>query len=180
MWEINWDMFAAGLVLIALTLTMYIGVGLLSTFKVKIKIPWYIPLAMFLISVTIILEAVGLGTGLYSSLLESIKQANVYELVFGVIIVMIALYTPLLERLKLKLGGWVRLFIFIAGLLLILDATRILPTFYYLASIIETSLYVISSYIYAYPWLAGIIIIALILYATFVWLYVSKKGGVRV
>jgi len=177
---IDWNMFGAGIALIIFSVLLYSFSGVLSLFKIKAKIPWIIPFTLFIISILILLESVGIVTDLNTLLLTSISTSNIPELIFGLTIFIIAIYTPLLERLKVNISGWTRLFILIFGLLLILDAIRILPTFYYIAGIIETSLIVISTYIQQYPWISGLIILGLIIYATLMWYYLSRRsGGVR-
>ena len=178
MWVVNWDMFGAGMALIGFTILLYFLNGIITSFKPNVRIPWYIPIPIFVIGILLIMQSVGIITGINEYLITTLKNSNIQEVILGFVLVLIILYKPLFERIGVKLSNWLRISFFVFGVILILDGMRILPIIYYLSQLIGNAIYTMAVYLTVYPWLSIIIVLAVIVLIS--WLYVKiSKGGVR-
>ena len=175
---INWEMFGAGIALIGFTIMLLIINGLLASFKIKVMIPWYISGAIFIVGLLLVMESVGLITGVNEALTYAVKSSNIPELILGFVVVFISVYKPIYDRIGVTPSGWLRLGIFVFGVILILDAIRILPIYYYLSQLIGYALQNAILFLAEYPWVGIVIVLAVFILITVLYLKLTRRGGV--
>jgi len=169
--------------LIGATIALLALNGILATFKARVNVPWYIPLALFVIGLLILMESVGLVTSINKTIMLAVANSNLPEFVFGLVVVLpefvfglvvvlFAIYEKLYERLGFKPSGWIRLAVLIFGVILILDGLRVFPVLYYLSMLIGYAIY--AEFLAAYPWTGLFIVLAIFLVITY--LYMKVRG----
>jgi len=173
---VNWEIFGAGMAFIGFTIMLLILNGLLATFKVKVNIPWFIPTAMFVIGLLLTMESVGMISNVNELLMTAVKESNLPEFVLGLVLILLSIYKSVYERLGVTPSGWIRLSVLIFGVVLVLDALRILPILYYLSQIIGSATYITASYLAAYPWLGILIVLGVFIVITVLYLKVTRGG----
>jgi len=176
--EINWEIFGAGMAIVGFSILLLILNGLLATFNVRAKVPWFIPTAVFVIGILILMQSVGIITDINKLLLATVETANIPEFIVGAVAILIAVYENLYKRIGVSPSGWMRLTILIFGVLLILDGLRILPLMYYLSQLIGYAIYGVTEYLVAYPWLGFIVVLAVFIIISLLYLRATRKGGV--
>jgi len=176
--EINWEVFSAGIAVIVFSALLLVVNGLLSTFGVKAKIPWFIPTTVFVIGVLILMQSVGIITDINNFILAVLGTANIPEFVTGLVAIFIAIYEDVYKRIGVTPSGWIRLAVLIFGVILVLDGLRVLPILYYLSQIIGYAIYSIAEYLIAYPWLGFVIVLVVFIAISLLYIRVTRKGGV--
>ena len=175
---VNWEIFGAGMALIGFMIMLLILNGLLATFKIKVRVPWYIPTAVFVIGLLLVMESVGLITNINELFTIAIKNSNLAEFVLGLVVILLAVYQPIYQRIGITPSAWIRLSMFIFGVILVLDSVRILPILYYLSQLIGYATYSAATYLAAYPWLGIFIVLAVFIVITLMYIKVTRRGGV--
>jgi len=179
MWVVNWDMFGAGMALIGFTILLYFLNGVITSFKPNVRIPWYVPVPIFIIGLLLIMQSVGIITSLNTMITEAVKNSNLPEFLLGLVLVLLIVYKPLYDRIGVKLSGWIRLTVFIFGVILILDGLRIFPIIYYLSQLVGQAIYNMALLLTRYPWLSIIVVLAIVVLISWLYVKVSGVGGVK-
>jgi len=176
---VNWEMFGAGMALIGATIALLALNGILATFKARVNVPWYIPLALFVIGLLILMESVGLVTSINKTIMLAVANSNLPEFVFGLVVVLFAIYEKLYERFGFKPSGWIRLAVLIFGVILILDGLRVFPVLYYMSMFIGYAIYGAAEFLAAYPWTGLFIVLAIFLVITYLYMKVREVTTAR-
>lgn len=175
--EIYWNMFGAGIALIGFTIMLFTLNGLLSTFRVQVRVPWFVPVAVFILGLLLLMQSIGLITNISDIFTYTVKNSNITELIVGLITVLSVAYKPLYEKISVKLSGWLRLTVFIFGVIMILDAVRAVPILYTLSQIIGVAMKSTAVFLTQYPWVA--VFITLGVFILIGWMAVKLRGGVK-
>lgn len=176
---IDWNMFGAGAALIGFTVLLLMLSGILATFRVKVRVPWFIPTIIFIIGILLVMQSVGMITDLNKLLMYAVMESNLPEFVLGVVLVLFAIYKSLYAKLGIEPSGWIRLSMLIFGVILVLDSLRILPILYYFSQIIAYATQTVVNYLVLYPWLSVFVVIGVFMAITLLYFKVTKKGGVK-
>jgi len=173
---VDWELFGAGMGLIGLTVFILILNGILATFNVKVKVPWFIPTAIFIVALLLLMQSVGIITGLNELAYSIAKESNIPEFILGLAIVVISVTQRIYNILGVTPSGWLRLGMLIFGVVLIFDALRILPVIYYLSQLIGYAISYMTQLLASYPWLSMIIVLSIFVVITL--MFVKLRRGV--
>lgn len=173
---VDWELFGSGIALLGFTILLLILNGLLASFNVKVKVPWFIPTAVFIVALLLIMQSVGLITGLNELAFTIAKESNIPEFVLGFVIVVLAATQRIYNALGVTPSGWVRLGMLVFGVVLILDAMRIFPVIYYLSQVIGYAMSYTAQLLASYPWISILIVIGVFVVITL--MFVRLKRGV--
>lgn len=175
---IDWNMFGAGVALIGFTVLLLMLSGLLATFKVKVRVPWFIPTTVFILGLLLVMQSVGMITDLNKYLTMATANTNLPEFVLGFVLILLAIYKNLYAKLGVTPSGWVRLTMLIFGVVLVLDAFRILPVLYYLSQVIAYATQTLVTYLIIFPWLSVFIVLGVFVLIALLYIK-ATRGGVK-
>jgi len=171
-----WTQFGLGITIIGFGALLIFLNGIAASFlRTPVRVPPFVITTIFIIGILSLMQAAGLIGNVWKTVELAIANSNLPEFVFGLAVVFLAVFSRLYEYIGYRPSTKTRIAMFAFGVLLMLDAIRILPILYELSQLISSALNTLTVMLIVYPWLSVIIVIAVIVGLGYLYLYTIKR-----